>query len=132
MRAPLDGTVGPVRQRPALQRLQFLVCAAQREILSFALFAARPRRAPGDALRNGAGIAIEPAHPGASARIGHGYGGGGRALRRLIGDNSECCGSGSAVRNELPPRNALLHCHPPNLERPARTQLLFLIEYARY
>ena len=94
---PLEGAVGPVSQRPALQRLQLLVGAAQREIFRFALFAARPRRAPGDALRDGAGAAIEPAHPGAGARIGHGYGRGWRALRRLTGDHSKGCGSGTLL-----------------------------------
>ena len=113
VRGPLEGTVRPVSQRPALQWPQFLVCATQGEILRFALFAAWPRRSPGDALRNGAKAAIEPAHPGTGARVGHGYLGGGRTLRSLIGDHSKGRGSGSGVRNELPSRNALLHWRSP-------------------
>ena len=100
--------------RAASSAAAAVCCPAPRnaKFLVFTLFAARPRRAPGDALRNGGGLAVEPAHPGAGARIGHRNGGTG-ALRGLGGDRSQRCGSGDAGRNELPSRNALLHRHPP-------------------
>ena len=69
MRGPLERTVGPIRERPALQELELLVGAAQCEVFGFALFSARPRRAPGNALRNGCGLAVEPAHPGTGTGV---------------------------------------------------------------
>ena len=72
MRGPLERSVRPPGERPALQAMKLLVRIAQREVLRLALFPARPRRAPGDALRNGGHLALEPTHPGAGPGVRRG------------------------------------------------------------
>jgi hypothetical protein len=102
MTGPLQRTVGPVGERPGLQRADGAACIAQREVARCLEFSARPRRAPGDALSRCRRPIVEPANPGAFARIAHG---GKRAADG--GVEGDRCGSGGGKK--APPGDALTH-----------------------